>query len=184
LGSAVAPAGRGCSGSRRRLVPSADRAGFTLLELSLVLLLIALMSGLVAPRLWSRLINDPLESSGRRLAGSIGQAGDLACREQRPVRLRLVGGTHVLLEDPASGKPFAHFDYIFPPEVVLRDFVALAGSRSTDEPQLLFSPKGTVGAATLTLADRRGRRLLLELEPFLGTVSLRRQDGRPLAPAL
>ncbi|OQX19958.1 MAG: hypothetical protein BWK76_03000 [Desulfobulbaceae bacterium A2] len=163
---------------------SDTQTGVTLLELTLVLLLITLMSGLAVPRLWSRLSADPLDSSGRRLAGFIQQAGDLARREQRPIRLVRAGDRQLLLQDAADGTSVPNGVLTLPREVNLSDFMTRSDGQSVaGEPQLLFSPKGYVVAAALLLSDRRGRRLLLELEPFLGTVSLRRQDGRPFADA-
>jgi len=156
------------------------QSGVTLLELTLVLLLIVLLSGLVAPRLWTRGVDDPLEASARRLTGIIAQAGDLARRDQRPVGLSIERGNQFILRQlPYEATSAPVVTYTLPREIQLRQFVGGGDGRAHGaREELLFSPKGHVAPAAIILADRRGHALRLAVEPFLATVSLHRADGR------
>lgn len=58
-------------------------AGFTLLELIIVLVLIGLLMVVSIPALRDRVFDDPLRAAGRKLIGYIDGVRDMAVREQR-----------------------------------------------------------------------------------------------------
>lgn len=66
------------------------RPGFTLLEVSLVLLLLSMLLGFAFPRLPS-LIQSPLETDGKRLAVQVKRLQELALMQGREFRLELNG---------------------------------------------------------------------------------------------
>ncbi len=94
------------------------RAGFTLLELLLVLVLIGILSGVAASRLNGLRTSTAVDQAARQVADQVRRAQGLALQQRQPVRLRLdldqrTTEVQVLMaggpRDPADGaSPVVH----------------------------------------------------------------------------
>ncbi len=148
-------------------------AGFTLMELMVVMALLAIMATLAVPALRTTLSGDPLKATARRLVGLI-QQGSLAARaagrpcsllidrRQRRCSLHCAGGGG----SQAPGRGFQ-----IPAGVRVSDLVTLHGGASTGDTLVLpFTAQGYVDQSLIHLRDGSGQQLTLTLSPFLAVV--------------
>jgi general secretion pathway protein H len=153
-----------------------NRAGFTLIELSVVLFLLGLFLWLVAPRL-STLGSPSREAVFRDIAAGSEEAFDTSLFEKKEVRLRIdpAGGTYRFRiegesSDTAPGKSFG-------------DHLAVTGIRvgGEDRPpdivtEIRYLPGGKVSDARIFLRDSGAAgeptAWTLHLQPVDGTVDV------------
>ncbi|WP_457572840.1 prepilin-type N-terminal cleavage/methylation domain-containing protein [Desulfolithobacter sp.] len=159
------------------VVLSRPAAGFTLLELLVVMVLIGIMTVLAVPRLYSTLLTDPLKSSARRLIGLVAETSQQAVRSPQGYYLHLdLGEGRVWasaeseeVETPADQAALLHL----PEQVRIRDVVsAHGGRRSMGSTTIWFSRKGYVDKTLIHLQDRDGNELTLLLSPFLAVTRI------------
>lgn len=136
------------------------QAGFTLLEMLVVLVLLGLATALVAPRLSSG--GAALDADARTLAAALEDARWTAVRTGRPVLLRLD------LESPGwdggrlPGTAALH---------VTGDAALMAGAAA----QVRFLPDGSASGADIRLSGRRGGERVIRVDWLTGRV---RHDAR------
>ncbi|WP_448874005.1 pilus assembly FimT family protein [Desulfobulbus propionicus] len=153
-------------------------AGFTLLELIVVMALIGLTAGFAMPQLGGFLAADQMKSDVRKLIGLIHQTANLARREQEPYLLTYRPDEHRFVAEPEekrdqesteqSGKllslPVAE-------SVVVGEFWSwYGGVQDRDERRIRFSREGYIEPTILYLGREDGREMSLILSPFLGTI--------------
>lgn len=151
--------------------------GFTLLELLVVMVLVALMISFAVPNIRSALYSDPLKSTARRLTGLVAEAGQEAVATHSP-RLLLYDGARRMfhLETGAGGKDggkksLSRLDV--PESVQVVDIMSVhGGTRSSGQAEIRFSSQGYVDKTLIHLRGRDGRELTLVLSPFLGVSRL------------
>ena len=159
---------------------SSEPAGFTLLELAVVLLLLVVVLGLVLPEASSLFTDSDLRTSARRLAGSVAGARNEAM---------LGGRIQELVIDLESGSfwiaPAGEVEEGRKPGSGKR---TLAGqvrfldirkgedeTRNTGRVALRFHPKGLVEPAVIHLKGAGNRVRTLSIKPFNGRLSI--EDG-------
>jgi len=161
--------------------PGCARAqGFTLIELIVVMVLIAVMTGLAAPRISSFLFSDQLKTTARKLLNLVAETGQNALRDQLPYVLSFDRDRHRFLARAIGasedGRPVAETRLTVPDDVQLVDIVSAHGGMRKDEKlELVFYPEGYVDQSVIHLRDDEGRELTIFVSPFLG--SLRVLDG-------
>lgn len=154
--------------------PIANRRGFTLMELMIVLTLIAILSALILPEMRGTLEESLLRAGARQLVDACGIAYSRAVS---------AGQTHRLELDPKTGKyrverlgalegsgarPEA---YLAGAEGVVDRRIAvelrtLEGSESALANGVHFYSDGTAQAAEFVLQDRQGFRLRIKVNPI------------------
>jgi prepilin-type N-terminal cleavage/methylation domain-containing protein len=139
-----------------RLVHSRAAAGFTLIEITLVLVVLAVAGVMVAPAIQPALDSVRAEAAARRTAAFLDDARRRAVLERkvlvvhcRPDEGRLV------LAGAAAGERF------FP----VPEAATIASCRPAE---LRYFPQGSATGMTLVLRDRRGREHTLTVGPFTG----------------
>jgi general secretion pathway protein H len=154
--------------------PRAD-AGFTLLELAIVLFLLGLFSSLVIP-LFGGLGGDALKTTARRLAGTTKYLYNEAALNGRPYRLvfDLDAGTYSgrrletsgeLVELTGSGG-----EHSLPGGIRFRDVVVAGrGLTSSGTTYAAILPVGWIDETVIHLADSGGHVLTVRLLPLTGT---------------
>ncbi|BCO09794.1 hypothetical protein GF1_21700 [Desulfolithobacter dissulfuricans] len=151
--------------------------GFTLLELLVVMVLIAIMTVFAVPRLYTALLTDPLKSTARRLIGLVAETSQQAVRSSRGYYLHL---------DLGEGRVWASADkerknipgdqaalLQLPAQVRIRDVVSVhGGRRSVGSTTIWFSRKGYVDKTLIHLQDQDGNEMTVLLSPFLSVTRI------------
>lgn len=157
---------------------AADRKGFTLLELIMVMVLVGLVVSLTFPNVAGFLATDQLNVTVRRLTGLISQASILAQRRQSPYLLRYAQNEHRFVleaEDPGDdhepGQNLA--DVRLASTVTVRGYWLLSGGVGpADDLSIRFTANGYVEPAIIYLRSDSGREISVALAPFLGTIQV------------
>ncbi len=156
---------------------SSKAAGFTLLELVVVLFLLVLVLGLVLPEASSLLTDSDLRTSARRLAGSVGEARNQAMLEGRIWELVIDLESSSFWIGPAgegeeAGKPGPR-KHMLAGEVRFLDVrKGKDDTRNTGRVALRFHPKGLVEPAVIHLKGSGDRVRALSIKPFSGRLSI------------
>lgn len=158
-------------------------AGFTLLELILVMALIGLFMVVSMPALRDALIDDPLSGSGRRLIGYLGGVRELAVRERQGCLLEvdLEGGVIRHRKEQELQEEFDgdtdRADFRLPGEVRFTGFWQAGDGQSAQGVREIWVTRdGYLLRTVLQLEDSEGEALSLVLYPFLPQIEL--LDGR------
>jgi prepilin-type N-terminal cleavage/methylation domain-containing protein len=175
--------------SLRRFARNA--AGFTLLELAVVMMIMGLVIMLAVPYLGS-LGNAQLKSETRRLASRANYLYEEAAAQK--VMLRLVfdldhNGYFVMRFDPFAAKPaivsepgLAGVRAMMPPGVRIRDvWVEGVGRLRKGSISCQFYPTGYVDATVVHMTDARGVIYTLSISPTSGQVAITNKDLDPPA---
>ncbi len=158
-------------------------AGFTLVEMTLALFLIAVMFALVLPRLG---FGESLPAAGRQLIGTIRAVQGLAMSGQRTVRLylELGKGTYWPMvldgqeEKPPRDTRFA-IPLMLPEDIRFLDVTLPDGKRESGRAEIVFYPSGRIDAAIVHLADRENTLLAIKIDPLTGAIKLADQREDP-----
>lgn len=151
--------------------PVVDRHGFTLLELLVVLTLMALMAGMVAPRLVGTLDRMNVRSAAGRIVATLRYARSQAASEQRFFRVDIDLSGRTLTVAPASPLPEAlasRGTLSLPEGVRFLEAQSVSGASSSDTFTIRFSPLGRTTGGQLLIGDEAGRRLRVVLDPLTG----------------
>jgi type II secretory pathway pseudopilin PulG len=164
-----------------------NTAGFTILEMILVLFLLAGLFGLIIPRIT---FGDNLGSVGRRLVGTIRSLQGMAMLAQKPIRLYfdidqgtywpmvLDGQEEKALLDAAWATPLT-----LPEAVRITDITAGQGKKTTGRADLWFYPSGRIDPATIHLTDEGTNILAIAVEPVTSAIRVSDQRIEPVKPA-
>lgn len=164
-------------------------AGFTLLELAVVLFIIALVTLLVIPNVKS-FTDARIKYAARKMAGRASYLYDQASAGKLVLRLTFNLDTNsysVARLDPHSPEPAFVPDLdpgaspvALPPGVRIRDVtVADQGTVSRGTISCNFYPEGFVDPTVVHLVDSAGHVFTLSFEPLTGQVAIARGDLRP-----
>lgn len=152
--------------------------GFTLIELTIVVLLLGLFSVLVVPRL-PGVGEDGLKSSSRRIAGTVKYFFNEAALTGRPHRLEynLDGGTFRVRRIEADGEVVelggTGREQRLRGDVRFKDIVIPArGSFSHGEVTTMIQPVGWLEETVVHLEEEEGRAMTLRIMPFTGTTEV------------
>ncbi len=90
------------SDSRRPAARAGARAGFTMMELLIVMSCIAILMAIVAPKFYQITGRYRLDEATMMTASDMRQALSLAAREQKPITVALESSTRYVLKDRAT----------------------------------------------------------------------------------
>ncbi len=153
-------------------------SGFTLVELAVVVLLIALFTGLSIP-LFGRLGDGGLDSSARRLAGTVKYLFNEAALSGRPYRLtyNLSQGTYRAARLETSGELIVEGGLVREQRLKgntrFRDLaIGGRGTFSEGEVTTEILPVGWMEETTIHLEDGADQVLTLHINPFTGATEV------------
>lgn len=172
-----------------RLSSAADTAGFTLLELAVVMFLMGLIMMIAMPYFGS-LQPAQLRSESRRLASRANYLYQEAGAQKVLIRLTFdldYNGYFVTRLDPFAIRPAfmpeggpAGVRVLLPVGVRIRDvWVEGIGTLTRGQISTQFYPSGYVDATVLHLVDDQGEVFTIAFDPFTGRVSIRNGDLAP-----
>ena len=155
-----------------------ENKGFTLIELTVVVVLIGIILTLTVPRFQTAIVTDDLKATTRKMVGMIKGLRDEAIREQRVYFLHFdlesnrfwIDSTGMTEEERARAAEKA---YTLPGRVQVLDIWSSSkGKKMTGQTAIRFSKKGYVQPSAIHLGADDGRKFTLVLSPFLGRVEV------------
>ena len=154
--------------------------GFTLLELIVVVALMGLLLVVSVPAMRNTLLDDPLQSSGRKMIGYITGVRSKAVREQVSYLLYVDLDEnrlwHVKESEEKQGEQEVPEEGVLklPEDVNLRDIWSRSGGTSgRGIREVWISRQGYLDETVLHIEDDGGESLSLLLAPFLPGVEIR-----------
>lgn len=150
--------------------------GYTLIELTVVVLLIGLFLALSVPRFQSALVADDLKATTRRIVGLVKGLRDEAIREYKTYTVHLdLESNSLWFEFEGMGEDertrARERAFTLPQGVKIIDVWRAGKEKKADgEATIRFSKKGYVEQSAIHLGAEDGRQFTLVLRPFLGTV--------------
>ena len=160
----------------------ANKKGFTLLELLVVLVLISLVTALVAPKLAAPLGNLQLKTAVKKIAGSLRYARSLAASE-KVNRLCVFDFENQTVAIYSESEPGAGDDngtpevgrgttYVLPEGVQLKQ--AYAGDTAVDNGifQVNFFANGSSSGGDIVIEGENGRALMIHIDFITGMVEI------------
>lgn len=152
---------------RDQFRPGREQSGFTLLELTVVLALLVLMMGMVAPNLYGSWQRERDRAAVRKLMTTMRTARSLAATRHRQVRvfLDLAQGRYQLEGSPQTVDVSQNFR-LGEAHLVWQDREARRG-------YVAFYGDGSSSGGYLALVDRGGKIQIMDVEILTGRVSLK-----------
>jgi general secretion pathway protein H len=159
-------------------LPPLNNKAFTLLELIVVMVLIALTTSLTIPNISSFLYADQLKVAARKLVGLINQSSQLAQRRQVPYLLRYIEGERRFVVEPEQPENESDIKkkekgLLLADPVTVRDFWTwYGGTRSSGVLVIRFNKNGYVEPTVIHLREEGGQEISVLLTPFLGKIRI------------
>jgi general secretion pathway protein H len=153
------------------------QAGYTLIELAVVILLIGLMLFLAAPRIRQTLLDDSLKSCARHIIAVAKTLRNEAVREQVDYVLHLDLSNNAVWTYSADMTPEKRSErqkdaFKFPPDVKIADVYRIGREKQGDgDATIIFFKRGYVQPTVVHLA-KGDRAFTLVFQPFLSAVEL------------
>jgi len=173
---------------------SRRQAGFTFIELAIVLLLLGILLLVAVPR-FGRITQGSLKAAARQMYGTVATAHDRAALQKRRFWLGMeIGKGDWWLVATEAGEALSPQDVIMRRALALMDgtlpggVVFLDVSIGKDEQKegtalAAFEPNGTCAVAMIHLADDGGHFATLTINPLTGRCVIDNDYVRPPEPA-
>jgi hypothetical protein len=153
---------------------SSPSAGFTILEMLIVLFLLAGVLAIVIPRI---VIGEDLSSTGRKFIGTLRTLLGMASAGQKPVKLYvdLDQGTYwAMVVEVKEEKPPLDASWATPrslPESIRFTEVSVGqNTRTSGRTDFSFFPSGRIDSVTVYFIDGSNNVLGLAVDPFTGAI--------------
>lgn len=150
--------------------------GYTLIELTVVIVLIGMLLAVSMPRFRYSLLTDNLKSVTRRIIGVVKEIRNDAVREQKGYFLYLdLESNRLWVESQGMGEEERTITreraFTLPKDTRIMDvWREELGKQADGEVAIKFSKKGYVEHTAIHLGAEDGREFTLILSPFLGTI--------------
>lgn len=158
----------------------ANKSGYTLIELIVVIILLGLMFGLVVPKFRQAVLSDSLDATSLRIIGLVEDLRERAISDQISYVLHFdirgrelwAFASDATAEEQETARERA---YQLPADVIIEDIWSWSRGKIYDDATIQFSKKGYIEQSMIHLQSEDGRQLSLELTPFLGSIKI--HDG-------
>lgn len=155
-----------------------NSGGFTLIELSLVIILMGFILSLTIPRIRDTLLTDDFKSTSRKIIGTIKWLRNRAVSENKDFTLMFdfesnsywfESGDMTELERMAAREQA----YVLPENVRITGILFKdEEEKTTGETSIRFSKQGYIRPSIIHLGAEDGRKFTFVLSPFLGKVKV------------
>jgi general secretion pathway protein H len=157
---------------------NAGPGGFTLIELTMVILLLIMFLSLTIPRFRDAVLRDSLKNSSRKLISNITELRNTAIRDNIDYYLIFDIDSNRLWTDSPMIEEEEREDikeraYTFPEDVRIIDIMFRdEGEKTTGITSIRFTREGYIRPSIIHLGSKDGRKFTFVLSPFLGRVEL------------
>lgn len=152
-------------------------AGFTLVEIIVVIVIIAVSGAILMPSMRTGLAGIRLEAKGRDLAALCRMARTLAVGEQQVYRIGLQRDSNSVFLADAYHERVRDFDLT---EEIKLDTVKYEGKEPHEETVFVsFYPNGRADEAEVVLSNRQGRKVVLTTDVLTGMARVAVRGERP-----
>ena len=158
------------------LRPRDGRAGFTLIELAIVLVLMALAVGLALPFMGRGIDSIQGAAAPRRLVSFMNDARVRAMNTGAPVDV-VYDFEKRTFSQRASGRKGKSSRYQLPEGIQVVNVLGGGEAYEEGKTSLVFYPLGDSSGATFEIEDRRGRRYKLTIGMLFATPRLEKADN-------
>jgi len=162
----------------KRQNSSARVGGFTLIELTMVILLFGLLLSLTVPRFQDAVITDSLKSTSRRIISAIRELRNFAIKEYKDYDLIFnLESNQFWIDSPfitEEERVNAREDISYIPEGVriIDIWIKDEEKKISGETGIRFTRKGYIQPSLIHLGSEDGRNFTLVLRPFLGKIEV------------
>ncbi len=158
-----------------------DKKGFTLIELTIVMVLISLTASFALPKIQSNLYTNELRATAQRFVGLVTEASQEARAKNTEFSLRFDAQANAFLAVPGTSKAKTEEEtsnaYL---RAKLDDSVTLAEietqregeSERTDDTGIIFNTRGYTRKAIIHFKGDTGDQVSVILSPFLGVARI------------
>ncbi|MDB9822806.1 prepilin-type N-terminal cleavage/methylation domain-containing protein [Deltaproteobacteria bacterium] len=152
--------------------------GFTLIELTMVILLFGLLLSLTVPRFQDAVITDHLKSASRKIISTTGELRNFAIREYKDYYLMFnlesnqfwIDSSFITEEERVTARENTFY---IPEGVRIIDiWLRGEGKKTYGETGIRFTRKGYIQPSMIHLGSEDGRNFTLVLRPFLGKIEV------------
>jgi type II secretory pathway pseudopilin PulG len=161
-------------------------AGFTIIEIIIVLFLLVGLLGIVLPRIS---LEENIGSVGRKMVSTVRSLQSLAMSTQKTVRLYvdIDRGVHWPMvldgnEEKAPTDATWSTPLILPTTIRFSDILASQGKKESGRVDLSFYPTGRIDPATMHLVDAHSNILAIAIEPVTGAIRMSDERIEPPKP--
>jgi general secretion pathway protein H len=156
------------AGNDSVVAESPGSAGFTLLELVVVLVILGIVLGVTVPRFGGLLGRGELTWTTKALSAYLRNAKELAVVRNVPVRVSIDPAARYFA---ASGDGVSLDRFDIPESIGVT--VEIDRNRSTDEDEIVFFPLGHATRSRIILESEKGKEMIVEIEELTGDVHVR-----------
>ena len=142
------------------------RAGITLIEMVVVVSIIGLVAGISFPSISAGLDSVRMVSATDSVAAFLNSAVNRAQRRQQPIGLGISPRENLLTL--YSSEPGFKREFKLPDGIAIVEIMPQATGESDGPRQFLFMPGATMPGIGIQLANRRGTRRIVRLDPMTG----------------
>lgn len=142
------------------------RAGVTLIEMMMVVLIISLVAGLSFPSVTSGLDSIRMRSAADSVAAFLTLSANQVERREEPLELVFSRGDNLLAARGLRGK--FHRELALPEGVMLRGVLPMAQDDLAGTRTILIFPGASVPQIGVVLENSRGQRRVVTLDPISG----------------
>jgi prepilin-type N-terminal cleavage/methylation domain-containing protein len=165
---------------------SDSHSGFTLIELTVTLLIVSVILGFVLPRIGNMVYSSDLKQSVRQLRAILSVARSLTTRDRIPRRVVCdISNSEIRIEreilEEGDDQVMVNYEaensilirsFHFPKGVKIEDVITATGDKETDgEAYLRISKNGMISGNTIHIAKGE-ERFTLTINPLTGRVSI------------
>jgi len=152
--------------------------GFTLIELTMVILLIGFMLSITLPRLHDVALSDTLKNTVRTMTSTINEVRYQAIKDNQEYFLKFDFGSKKFWTDSSSLSEQERTaakknSFSLPSDIRVIDICFKGGENKTSgEISIGFSKEGYISPVVIHLGSEDGRQFTFVLSPFLGNVNV------------
>ncbi|MBF0226090.1 MAG: GspH/FimT family protein [Desulfobacterales bacterium] len=154
-----------------------NNKGFTLIELIVVLIIIAVSSALVAPRFLSSFSNINLRTAVKKISASLRYARNIAISQKKNIKVVFDLENKKVFISSETTRIFSDIDEMQKNDPEFRfyslpDGVSIKNTNEINFFEVIFFPKGSNTGGEIMLENEHGKTITIKINYILGTIKI------------